>query len=96
MTCNYLANITTFHPTTFNVGTSQNWPIEEETKDTPTWLILFQSVSLFEVEDLLSYCIDGPKILGNVLLYKINLENHLRGEKVLPYLESTKGFVFDN
>jgi hypothetical protein len=60
--CSYLANITTFHPTTFNVGTSQSWPIEEETKDTPTWLniLFFQSVSLFEVEDLLSYCIDGP------------------------------------
>jgi hypothetical protein len=72
----YLTNITTFHPTTFNVGTSQSLPIEKITGDTPTWLnILFQSVSLFEVKDLLSYCIDELKILGDVLLYKISLEN---------------------
>jgi hypothetical protein len=56
----------------------------------------FQIVSLFEVEVLLSYCIDGPEIMGDVLLYKISLENHPWGVKVLPYLECMKGFVFDN
>ncbi len=96
-TYDYLAYITTFHLTTFNVGTSQSWPIQKVTRDTPTWLtILFQKISLFEKEDLLSYCIDGPKILGNVLLYKISLENHPWSVKVLPYLECMKGFVFDN
>ncbi len=39
---NYLVDITAFHPTTFNVGTSQSWPIEEVIGDTPTWFnILF-------------------------------------------------------
>jgi hypothetical protein len=60
--CGYLVDITTFHPITFNIRTSQSWPIEEIIGDTPTWLnILFQNVSLFEIEDLLSYYIDGLK-----------------------------------
>jgi hypothetical protein len=58
--------------------------------------ILFQNVSLFEVEDMLSYCIVGLEILGDLLLYKINLENHPWGVKILPYLECMKGFLFGN
>jgi len=95
--CGYLTDITTFHPITFNIRTSQSSPIEEIIGDTPTWLnILFQNVSLFEIEDPLSYYIDGLEILGNLLLYKINLENHPWGVKVLPYLDCINGFVFDN
>jgi hypothetical protein len=62
----------------------------------PTWLnIFFQSILVFEVEDLPSYYINRPKI-SDVLVYKVNLEEHMWGVKVLPYTGCMKGLIFAN